>query len=50
MTIRIPNLNARLANGKVVKRCMFCGAPADWHYPDGSACTLCAMKAGLLGK
>ena len=48
MSYRIPNMRATNDMGKVIKRCMLCGAPGEWHYPEGSLCTKCALKSGML--
>jgi len=48
MTFRIPNMNATNAAGATIKRCMICGRPGDFHFPDGSVCAEHAVKAGLI--
>lgn len=50
MTYFIPNKNATNPNGKLVSRCVLCQRPAEWHFPDGSLCTPCAVKSGMLGR
>jgi hypothetical protein len=46
----IPNLKATNAKGKILSRCVFCGRPAEWHFPEGSLCTDHAVKSGALGR
>ena len=50
MTYRIPNLKALNPQGKTLSRCIICMRPGEWHFPDGSLCTACAVKSGMLGK
>ena len=50
MTYFLPNLNAVNAKGKKISRCVICGRPADFHFPDGSLCADHAVKSGMLGR